>query len=439
MSIDRRTFLAAGGAALASPLIARESSATFPAGFLWGAATAGHQVEGNNTQSDTWFLESLKPTVFAEPSGDACNSFELWPQDLDLVRELGLNSYRFSIEWARIEPEPGRFSVAMLDHYRHMIEGCRERGLTPLVTFNHFTCPRWFSATGGWLNPESPDMFARYCERAAKHLSAGIGYAVTLNEPNIMRLLKWFNLPPQIMDAQRAMLITAAQSLGVSTFAAANATNFEDLDRQLPNLLAAHTAGRGAIKSVRPDLPVGVSLALFDDQAVGRKSRRDEKRAFVYGAWLDLAKQDDFIGVQNYERARIDASGTLPPPQDAPRNSMGGEIYPPSLGNAVRYVHSVVGRPVIVTEHGVTTTDDALRATLIPAALAGLKSAIDDGIPVRGYVHWSLLDNFEWIFGYGPRFGLFEVDRQTFKRTAKPSAAVYGAIARRNGLPVAKT
>ena len=438
MTIDRRAFLASTGAALALPLIAKAArpaaNTPFPQGFLWGAATAGHQVEGNNTTSDTWFLEHMHPSAFAELSGDACNSFELWREDLDLVRSLGLNTYRFSIEWARIEPEPGFFSVAMLDHYRRMIDGCRERGLTPVVTFNHFTCPRWFAAGGGWLNPKLSQLFARYCERAARHLSAGIGYATTLNEPNIMRLLKWFGLPPQLIETQRAMLVAAAQASGSAVFSAANATNFEDLERQLPIMLSAHEAGRAAIKSVRPDLPVGVSLAISDDQAVGRKSRRDEKRAFVYGAWLEAAKQDDFIGVQNYDRARIDASGVVPPPEGVARNSMGVEIYPPSLGAAVRYAHAATGRPVIVTEHGLGTDNDALRASFIPASLAGLKSAIDDGIPVHGYVHWSLLDNFEWVFGYGPKYGLCEVDRQTFRRSAKPSAAVLGAIARRNEL-----
>lgn len=155
--LSRRSVLAAGVALAAAPAIgarrqSERSGSLFPDGFLWGAATAGHQVEGNNTASDLWLLENLQPTVFAEPSGDACNSLLLWPRDLDLVRELGLNSYRFSIEWARIEPEPGLFSIAMLDHYKAIIEGCRERGLTPLVTFNHFTAPRWFSAQGGWLS-----------------------------------------------------------------------------------------------------------------------------------------------------------------------------------------------------------------------------------------------------------------------------------------------
>jgi len=421
-------------ATTALPSVAAQSKGQFPSGFLWGAATSGHQTEGNNTASDTWFLEHTQPTAFAEPSGDACNSFELWPVDLDLVRSLGLNSYRFSVEWARIEPERGKYSSAMLDHYSRIVDGCRERGLTPIVTFNHFTSPRWFAAAGGWSNPEAPTLFTRYCEQVARRIAPRIGYAVTMNEPNLMRLLGWLGLPPQVFEGQRAMLAAAAKSLGVPKFSAVNVANQEDLDTQLPIMLKAHAMARTAIKSIAPALPVGVSLAISDDQAVGATTKRDQKRAECYGAWLEAAKQDDFIGVQNYDRAQLDAKGTLPVPKGAPLNWLGGEIYPASLGNAVRYAHSVVRKPVLVTEHGVGTEDDSLRAGLIPKALEGLKAAMDAGVPVKGYVHWSLIDNFEWIFGYRPRYGLFAVDRQTFKRTAKPSAAVYGAIARSNSL-----
>jgi len=439
MSMNRRAMLLAGAAALS--VAAKGASAataprkrSFPAGFLWGAATAGHQVEGNNTASDTWFLENVKPTVFAEPSGDACNSLELWATDLDLVQRMGLNTYRFSLEWARIEPEPGQFSLAMLDHYKRIVEGCRERGLTPMVTFNHFTSPRWFAMRGGWLDKESPALFARYCDRAARHLGAGIGYATTLNEPDLMAMLKWSDLPPQMYEAQRAMLVAAARAAGSATFFAANAMNLEDIPRATPNLIAGHKAGRAAIKAVLPRLPVGVSLAIVDDQAVGENSRRDEKRAEVYGAWLEAVRGDDFVGVQNYERSRIDAKGALPPPADARISDRGMEVYPASLAGAVRYVHAACGCPVMVTEHGVGTKDDTLRAWLIPAALAELEVAMDEGVPVLGYVHWTLLDNYEWIFGYGPAYGLCAVDRKTFRRTPKPSAAVLGAIARRNGL-----
>jgi beta-glucosidase len=406
----------------------------FPDNFIWGAATAGHQVEGNDTNSDEWFLEQLQPTVFAEPVGDADNSFELWPADLDLVRSLDLNAYRFSLEWSRIEPEPGQFSIAMLDHYLRMIEGCRTRDLKPLVTFNHFSTPRWFAARGGWTNPESPALFERFCERAARHLARPIDRATTLNEPNLLRLLSWLDLPPAMKDMQRAMLDKAARTLGVAKFTSANAANADDLDAMQTNLLEGHRRGRQAVKAVRPELPVGVSLAVIDDQAVGEHSRRDEKRAQVYGAWLQAAKSDDFVGVQNYERARYDAHGALPPPEGAPRDGMGREIYPASLANAVRYVHGETGRPILITEHGLGTDDDAQRADFIPAALTHLADAMAAGVPVLGYVHWTLLDNFEWIFGYKPHYGLCAVDRRTFKRARKPSATILAAIARANAV-----
>jgi beta-glucosidase len=241
-------------------------------------------------------------------------------------------------------------------------------------------------------------------------------------------------LPPAVWDLGRATLDAAARACGTAKFVAANVSNLEDIDTMLPIMIAGHKAGRAAIKAARPDLPVGVSLAMLDDQAVGADSLRDARREELYGAWLEAARSDDFLGVQNYERARYDAQGRLPPPAGAELNAMGSEIYAASLANAVRYAHTATGLPIMITEHGLGTDNDALRAQFIPAALRELQAAIQDGVPVKGYMHWSLLDNFEWIFGYGPKYGLCAVDRTTFKRTPKPSAAVLGGIARRNSL-----
>lgn len=437
--MHRRTFLAAGAAAAAVPVWARGSapSPAFPKGFLWGAATAGHQVEGNNVNSDIWAMEHARPTAYAEPSGDAANSFALWPKDLDLVRDMGLNSYRFSLEWARIEPAPGEFSIAMLDHYKAMIEGCRARGLTPVVTFNHFSTPVWFAAAGGWANPKAPSRFASYCERAARHLADQIGYATTLNEPNLSGLLA-IVLPPgigdRLMGADQANAEAAAREHGVPSFLAGNGLWVPEPDKVQANLLAGHRLGREAIKAVRPDLPVGVSLAIIDDQASGPNSLRDAMRAKLYGPWLEAVRGNDFVGVQNYERAVWDDKGKLPPPASAEKNDMGSEIYPGSLAGVARYAYATSGAPVLVTEHGVNATDDRIRQRLIPAALAELKRAMDEGVVVKGYIHWSLIDNFEWGFGYKPKFGLHTLDRKTFVRTPKPSAAVLGAIARRNAV-----
>src|SRR5436190_17047933 len=204
-ALTRRTFLSTGlataGAALTVTRLgeaAQPANAGFPRGFLWGAATAAHQVEGNNVNSDLWVLEHMKPSMFAEPSGDACDSYHRYAEDVALAASLGLNAFRFSIEWARIEPEQGAYSIAELDHYRRVLAACHEHGLAPSVTFWHFTTPRWIAAIGGWENPATADHFVRYAERAARHLGDLIGTAATFNEPNIPMLLKWvFAAMPQ--------------------------------------------------------------------------------------------------------------------------------------------------------------------------------------------------------------------------------------------------
>lgn len=442
--INRRSLItsafATGAAAALLPgqaladAVEEATGASFPDGFLWGAATAAHQVEGNNLNADLWVIENVPNTIFAERSGDATNSFDLWPVDLDLVKSMGLNTYRFSLEWARIEPDKGHFSRAMLDHYRAIIEGCRARGLKPVVTFNHFTTPRWFAAQGGWHNPESPMLFARFCDRAAKHLASGIALALTLNEPNLAGLIGEI-LPPQLLAGDRATQEAAAKQLGVTQYSPGVALYVPEAKTYRANMMEAHRRGVAAIKAVRSDLEVGVSLALLDDQAAGKNSIRDRMRERYYGEWLRLAAETcDFIGVQNYERKIWDDKGPLPPPAGARLNTAGDEVWAGSLAGAVRYAWEVTKLPVYVTEHGVNSDDDTLRQWLIPAALTDLKRVMDDGVPVRGYIHWSLIDNFEWGFGYRYRFGLHSFDRETFKRTAKPSARVLGAIARRNAV-----
>jgi beta-glucosidase len=442
MSIElgRRSFI--GSAALLSVMPTMASAASskmklrsFPKGFLWGAATAAHQIEGNNTNSDSWVLENVKPTLYKEPSLDAANSFELWPVDLDLAKNMGLNTYRFSLEWARIEPEPGKFSIAMLDHYKAIVEGCRKRGLTPFVTFNHFTVPKWFAGRNAWINEDSPKLFANYCERAMQHLGAEIGYAATLNEPNVslqvaQTIPGFASLTPLLNAGAKA----AAKAIGSDHFGLSALQSLEIAKASLPNMIEAHKSGRDAIKSVRSNLPVGVTLAIADEQAVGTATKRDQVRADAYGAWLEAVKGDDFLGVQNYIRNLWGDTGKLPVPNGARKNHSGEEFYPPSLAGAVRYAHATSGCRIIVTEHGIGTDDDALRAELIPAALKELRAAMEDGVPVLGYLHWSLIDNFEWLSGYAPKFGLCSVDRTSFKRTPKPSSRILAAIARRNAV-----
>src|SRR6266480_1375433 len=332
---------------------------TFPPGFRWGVATSGHQTEGGNTCSDTWFLENVRPTAFREPSGRACDSYERWREDVDLVAGLGLDAYRFSVEWARVEPAAGEFSAEALAHYRAIVEYCVAAGIAPVVTYNHFTAPHWFARRGGWLDPQAPALFARYCGVVAEHLGDGPAWAVTLNEPNLPRLLSWFDIPAAARDLERATLAAASEAARVPRYRAANLVLREEMDAIAAGMAAGHRAAREAIKARRPGLPVGLSLAIVDDQVVGDEaSVRDRKRAEVYGMWLDLARDDDFVGVQNYERARYDGRGPVPPPPGAELNQLGSsDIYPLSLAGAVRYAHAAAGVPVLVTEHGLGHRD----------------------------------------------------------------------------------
>jgi beta-glucosidase len=352
-----------------------------------------------------------------------------WPDDLDLVSALGLNTYRFSIEWSRIEPAPGEFSQAALDLYSRMIDGCLERGIAPFVTFNHFSAPAWFAGMGHWTDPSASDRFAQYCDRAARSLADRIAFAATLNEPNTMRLIPWITSTP-IPAAGRARIeAAAAAAIGASKF---GNFMFNDPERYLEQTLAAHAKGFDAIKAVRSTVPVGVCLAIDDDQAVGLPEMRDRKRADVNGAWLSAAKaKGEYVGVQNYTRRMWGPEGLIKPAKEA-MVDLEMEYFPPSLGNAVEYVYGEVGKPIFVTENGVATHDDAVRARYIPEAIVGMKRAMDNGVPVIGYIHWTLMDNFEWAAGYDAAFGLATVNRQTFKRTLKPSAKTYARIAKAN-------
>jgi beta-glucosidase len=410
---------------------------TFPDGFLWGAATAGHQVEGGNANSDIWFLEQQQPSVFRERSGSACNSYELWETDLDLVAGLGSNAYRFSVEWARVEPEPGSFDASALAHYEQIVDGCVARGLAPVVTFNHFSAPHWFAMRGGFTAADAPELFARYCSRVMSAFGDRIAFAVTLNEPNLHRLLDWIGLPAFVRDLERATLEAAARSAGVEHYCVGNVVVPDDYAALQAGFTAGHRAAKAAIKEHRPDLPVGFSVAIIDDCVVGDDTGvRDRKRSDLYDHWLDVAAEDDFVGVQNYERRWYDGDGEVVPDPDAPKNDMGSAVEPGSLAGSVRYAHERAGVPVLVTEHGIHTGDDTLRAGMIGPALAALLDAIEDGVPVLGYLHWTLMDNFEWISGFDGQLGLHAVDRETFERTRKPSAGVYERVVRANGVDV---
>ena len=419
---------------IAAPLMANAASKrNFPRGFMWGAATAGHQIEGNNTNSDYWVLENVKPSMFGTRSGDACDSYHRYEEDISLLRSTGMDSYRFSVEWARIEPVRGFYSIAELDYYKRVIEACRKLNVRPTVTFHHNVSPRWFAAMGGWANSEAPKLFADYCDHVARAIAADIDYAFTINEPDVNEVIEW-------MPGGDAMAQMGRKAFAAMNAAAAKATGsdqfcpllFSPSETTTPNLIEAHHQAFAAIKAVRGNLPVGVPLSVFDYQPVGPDSKAEAARKAVLGAWIEASKKSgDFVGVQNYGRIMVDAQGPVKPTQAGPYPF---EQYAPSLGNTVRYMHEATGKPIIVTENGIDAVDDLKRIQFIDSALSGLHDAIGAGIPVLGYFHWSLIDNFEWLQGFTPKFGLASVDRTTFKRTPKPSAFHLGAIAKNNSL-----
>jgi beta-glucosidase len=416
--------------ATAAPLLAT-APRKLRSDFLWGAATAGHQVEGGNVNSDSWVSEHLRPSAFAEPSGDACDSWNRWREDIDIVQRLGLNTYRFGIEWSRIEPEPGEYSQAALAHYRAMIDYCHARGLRPFITYSHFTVPRWFAGIGGWEEAANIDHFVRFCEVAARGLGPDYSHGLTFNEPNLAPQLSW---QPDFRKAMPMFALgnkAAARLIGADRFAG---TLTSDTTKTVPNQIAAHHRAVAAIKAVRPDLQLGLSLSMADEQAAAGESALDRKIAQVYAPWFEAVRKDDFIGVQTYGRAVVGPDADLPPPAGAEQTLTQMEFYPEALEATVRWAAKATGRPVIVTENGVAVTDDRRRIAYMDRALAGLGRAIADGVDVRGYIHWALLDNFEWNRAYTAPFGLVAVDRKTFSRTIKPSGPHLGRYASRDSL-----
>jgi beta-glucosidase len=328
---------------------------------------------------------------------------------MDFAAGAGFTDYRFGIEWSRVEPADGRISHAEVAHYRRMVEGAVERGLRPLPTLQHFTHPVWFTLSGGWSRPDAVERFLRYVDALAPVLEAGVERVETINEPNIFASLK-------VLRASGSGDI--AQGLPVPDAATTNA------------MIAVHHATRARLKERHPRLLVGWGVSVQDYQA--EPGAEDILAGYMYPRdeiFLEAARDDDWVGVQTYTRGCITVADGQPVPvhhPGMPLTQTGWEDYPAALGGAVRRTARVVGDvPLIVTENGIATADDARRIAFTAAALDSLHAAMNDGVDVRGYLHWSLLDNYEWG-SYRPTFGLVAVDRVSFRRTPKPSLAWLG-------------
>ena len=416
---------------------------SFPKVFFIGAATAAHQVEGNNIHSDYWAQEHLPHTSFTEPSGIACDHYNRYEEDIMLLADAGLNAYRFSVEWARIEPEEGQFDENEIEHYRKVIACCKAHGVEPIVTLMHFTSPVWLIRKGGWEAESTIEYFRRYAAYVTEKLGAELHYICTINEANIGLQLAAIAKRFQLMAQQAAKAKSAEGTVQVGMnfekmmenmkFAAMeNAQVFGTPQPQVfvssrtPEgdalVFRAHQAAKEAIKALYPEIKVGITLSMHDLQALpGGEKFAEDAWDEEFRHYLPFIQGDDFLGVQNYTRTQYGPEGQLPCPEGAELTQMDYEFYPEALEHVIRRVHEDFKGDLIVTENGV-----AVRVAFIRRALQGVKNCLADGIPVKGYCYWSLMDNFEWQKGYSMTFGLVAVDRETQQRTPKESLSVLG-------------
>lgn len=428
----------------------------FPQGFMVGASTAAHQVEGNNVHSDYWLQENVEHSQFVEPSGEAVDHYHRYEEDIRLMAEAGLNAYRFSIEWARIEPKQGEFDENEIEHYRKVIACCKENGVEPVVTLHHFTSPAWVISRGGWENEEVVDWFANYVQYVVKHLGSELRYICTINEANmrlqLAAIMKKYmgqmaggqqeakNAPKegdvqvglnldQGMNTMMLGMMECAKAFGlqdprgIHTFVSMCTPEGDIL------VMKAHQAAKKVIKEWYPDIKVGLTLSLHDMQpATGGEDAAHKEWEEEFSHYLPYIAEDDFLGVQSYTRQCFDEKGNKYTPEGVELTQMGYEFYPQAIANVVRAVAKEFKGDLIVTENGVATADDSRRQEYIKEATAGLQACIADGIPLKGYLHWSLMDNFEWQKGFSMQFGLIAVDRSNMKRTPKESLSVLGSM-----------
>ncbi len=426
-------------------------SLDFPRGFMWGAATSSHQIEGGNSNNDWWDWEISGKA--ADPSGDACDSYNRYEEDFDLAKEMGHNSHRFSIEWSRVEPREGEFSEEALAHYSAVIDALVKRGLEPIVTLHHFTNPKWFAAKGGWESPEAPRLFTRFARKTASAMGARVRYWCTINEPMVFVFHGYLSgfWTPGLKSLGAAFRVLARMSQAhCLSYEALHAVHREN-GWQKPLVGLAHSMQVFAPRtsSWRDKLAVWLRYTLNNRLCL----KLVQHSAFYLPAWLmgtgGRKRTLDFIGLNYYFREILETAGKKglesftgePSKTDerylrADKSDLGWEIHPEGMHELLIELKRY-GVPLMITENGICTSDEDLRARFVYEHLKQVRRAMTDGAPVIGYQYWSLLDNFEWAFGFKPRFGLVYVDYPTQKRTIKPSARFYAEICRSNVLPAA--
>lgn len=418
----------------------------FPGNFLWGAATSSHQVEGNNTNNDWWEWEQTR--LPQARSGPACDQWNRFEDDFKLAQTLGHTAHRFSIEWSRIEPQEGQWDTTALDHYAQVIRSLRAKGIEPIVTHHHFTLPLWLAHQGGWESPKTPELFARYVAKVTEALGSDVHYWMTLNEPVVYTYKGYMSgeWPPGLLIPEKAFKV------------------FE-------HLLLGHVLAYEKIKDVYArsgwkEPMVGIAQSVLIFRACSDYSLRDRVAArfrhwmfnhlFVQGLvrgkiyciglfniHLPRAKTLDFIGLNYYTRDFVRHHGygfpgilgqvcTATIEQDrhtGKDNFLSWEIYPKGMHTFLKDF-SRYKLPLLVSENGIGTDDDAERSEFIVEHLKAVALAMTEGAPVIGYLYWSLLDNYEWAEGFVPRFGLIAVDYTTQERTVRGSAKKFAEIIR---------
>jgi beta-glucosidase len=403
----------------------------FPDGFLWGTASAAHQVEGGNRNSDWWEFEHQTGRIAnGDTSEVACDHYHRYREDFALLRELNQNAHRLSVEWARIEPSEGVFDAGEIRHYRDVLSELHEQHITPMVTLHHFSSPLWFTKKGGWAASGSADAFLPFVERVVDELGDLVSIWCTINEPSIYAGNGW--LAGEFPPGRHGALATVF--------------------RVTSNLRQAHERAYLAIKRRRPDAPVGLShhkFLLFP----ATERRRDRGAAWVAQGFLDrwpvgpgslrniVEATSDYIGIAHYW-GQMCAFDPLRPRDTfmrrfnvpgVPVTDMGWSGDPSWMRLVLNELRRL-GKPIYITENGLSTADDVRRQVYLDQILSNVLLAIGDGVDVRGYFHWTNMDNFEWSRGYSQRFGLIAVNRDTLERTIKPSGRHYAGIAAANGL-----
>ena len=418
----------------------------FPPNFLWGAATAAHQIEGNNIHSDWWAWEQAGKVK--ERSGLACDHYRRFADDFDLAASLGHNAHRFSIEWSRIEPAEGQWDDAALAHYADVMRALRQRRLEPIVTLHHFTSPQWLTAQGGWTHPRVVDWFARYVRRVVASLGDQVRYWITINEPMVYVRMHYVQGigPPGACDLGAALRVTE-------------------------HLIRAHAAGYRILHDARranqeaPQVSIAHNLPTFwpcrrwwpMDRWGAFLTERIFNWAFLEalteGRWsvpklatwrIPEARETlDFFGVNFYGRQflRWEPSPGLwlattcdlrhHPREVTERTSFDWDVHPESFRLILSRLGRL-GRPILITENGTYMTDDARRWSYLHRHLQAMARAMQARARVIGYCYWSLLDNFEWADGFTPRFGIVEVDYATQQRAIRESGRRYAEVCRTN-------